>query len=217
MADHHDNILPANGPGAIEWAVERLAEGGLIALPTDTVYGLAASLAHLEALERIYRIKGRDEEKPLPVLVSSSTAAQDLTDSLTEEQQLFLDRYWPGPLTVVVRANSALPRRVRSFEGTVGLRSPNHPLALEIIQRAGGAIACTSANRSGSPAAVSAPEVAAALGDDVDLILDGGIAPGGVASTVVGFQGDDLRIYREGPVPLEHLLATWEELRAGRP
>jgi L-threonylcarbamoyladenylate synthase len=216
MAQQHTNLLPANGPGAIEWAAERLLEGGVIAFPTDTVYGLAASLAHPGALERIYRIKGRDEDKPLPVLVASSEAAQDVTDGLTEEQRLLLDRYWPGPLTIVVRAHMTLPERVRALDGTVGLRSPNHPLALEIILRAGGAIACTSANRSGSPVSVTAAEVAAALGDDVDLILDGGAAPVGVASTVIGFHEDELRIYRAGPIAFEHLTATWAELRAGR-
>ena len=209
-------MLPANGPGAIELAVERLLKGGVIAFPTDTVYGLAASLAHPEALERIYRIKGRDQEKPLPVLVASSEAAQDLTDGLTEQQRLFLDRFWPGALTVVVRASVGLPGRVRARDGTVGLRAPNHPLALEILQRAGGAIACTSANRTGAPASVTAAEVATSLGHDVDLILDGGFAPGGISSTVVGFHEDELRIYREGPIPREHLIAIWDELRAGR-
>jgi len=224
MAHEHANILPANGPGAIEWAVERVLEGGVIAFPTDTVYGLAASLAHPEALDRIFRIKGRDEEKPLPVLVASSEAASDLTGGITEEQRLFLDRYWPGPLTVVVNAlagaptglPTGLPTQVCGSDATVALRASNHPLALEVIERAGGAVACTSANRSGSPASISALEVAAALGNDVDLILDGGFAPGGVSSTVVGFHGDELRMYREGPIPLEHLLATWAELRAGR-
>jgi L-threonylcarbamoyladenylate synthase len=127
-----------------------------------------------------------------------------------------LDRYWPGPLTVVVNAAVHLPARVLAADGTVGLRAPNHPLALEIIERAGGAIACTSANRSGSPAAITAAEVSAALGDDVDLILDGGAAPGGVSSTVVGFVGDELRLLREGPIPFIHLRAAWAELRAGR-
>jgi len=216
MTDEQTNMLPANGPSAIEWAVERLLEGGVIAFPTDTVYGLAASLAHPDQLERIYRIKGRDDGKPLPVLVASSEAAQDLTEGLTEEQRLLLDRYWPGPLTVVVNAGADLPARVLAADGTVGLRAPNHPLALEIIERAGGAIACTSANRSGRPPALTAEEVAAALGDDVDLILNGGAAPGGVSSTVVGFAGDKLRLFRAGPIPLEHVQAAWAELRAGR-
>lgn len=216
MDDRAVNVLPSNGPSAIEWAVERLLEGGVIAFPTDTVYGLAASLAHPAALERIYRIKGRDDRKPLPVLVASSEAAQSLTDGLTEEQELLLDRYWPGPLTVVVRAATHLPSRVQADDGTVGLRAPNHPLALEIIARAGGAIACTSANRSNEPAAITAEDVAATLGAEVDLILDGGEAPGGVSSTVAGFDGDEVRVFREGPIAAEHLRSAWAELRSGR-
>lgn len=216
MSNEAINILPANGPNAVEWAVERLLEGGVIVFPTDTVYGLAASLRHPDQLDRIFRIKGRDEGKPLPVLVASSDAAASLTEGLTEEQAMFLDRYWPGPLTVVVRAAAGLPSHARGADGTAGLRAPNHPLALEIIARAGGAIACTSANRTGKPAAVTAGEAAAALGSAVDLILDGGEAPGRLASTVVGFEGDELRIFREGPIALEHLQATWNELRSGR-
>ena len=155
MHEQGVNLLPANGPSAIEWAVERMAQGGVIVFPTDTVYGLAGSLDHLESLERMFRIKGRVDAKPLPVLVSSAEAAQDLTGGLTEDQRLFLDRYWPGPLTVILATTTHLPGRVQAENGTVGLRSPNHPLALEIIQRTGGAIACTSANRSGQPPALT--------------------------------------------------------------
>ena len=210
------NLLPANGPNAIEWTVERLLEGGLIVFPTDTVYGLAASLHHPDQLDRIYRIKGRDEQKPLPILVASSEDALNWTSGLTEEQAMLLDQYWPGPLTVVVPAGLNVPRQARAADGTVGLRSPNHPLALEIIARCGGAIACTSAYRSGEPAAVTAEEAAETLGADVDVILDGGATPGGVSSTVVGFVGDELRLFREGPIALEHVQAAWNELRSGR-
>lgn len=216
MAMERTNLLQAASPSAIEWAVDRLLSGGVIVIPTDTVYGLAASLSHPDQLERLFRIKGRDDGKPVPILVASSEAARDLTAELSEEQAMLLDRYWPGPLTLVVAANPALPDRVRGRDGTVGLRSPNHPLALEIITRAGGAIACTSANRSGDPAALSALEAAITLGEDVDLILDGGLAPGGVASTVAGFRGDEIRVFRDGPIAAEHLRAAWAELRAGR-
>jgi L-threonylcarbamoyladenylate synthase len=216
VSDDAVNLLPANGPNAIEWTVDRLLEGGVIVFPTDTVYGLAASLHRPDQLDRIYRIKGRDEQKPLPILVASSEDALNWTIGLSEEQALLLDQYWPGPLTLVVPAGPNVPKHARAVDGTVGLRSPNHPLALEIIARCGGAIACTSANRSGGPAAVTAQEAAAALGSDVDVILDGGATPGGVSSTVVGFDGDELRLFREGPIALEHLQAAWRELRSGR-
>lgn len=216
MNDEAVNLLPANGPSAIEWAVDRLLEGGLVVFPTDTVYGLAASPRHPDQLERIYRVKGRDDGKPLPILVASSEDALNWADGLTEEQALLLDIYWPGPLTLVVPAGPDVPKRARAADGTVGLRAPNHPLALEIIARCGGALACTSANRSGEPAAVTATEAARSLGADVDLILDGGTTPGGVSSTVVGFDGDNLRLFREGPIALDHLRAAWNELRSGR-
>lgn len=216
MSRRAANVLLGNSPNAIDWAVQRLRDGGVIVFPTDTVYGLAAMIDQPEQLARIYRIKGRPDEKPLPILVSSSAAAQSLTNGLSEEQALLLDRYWPGPLTVVVPAHGSLPREVRASDGTIGLRSPNHPLALAVIAQAGGALACTSANRSGSPPARDASEAAESLGSDVDLILDGGATPGGLPSTVVGFDGERLIQFRAGPIPLEHVQTTWDALRSGQ-
>lgn len=208
-------ILPSAAPRAIEWAAERLATGGVIALPTDTVYGIAASLSHEEALQRIYAIKGRPAERTLPVLVSSTEALVHVAEALDDDVVLLLDRYWPGPLTIVVSAKPGMPSWVTAADGTVGVRLPNHPLAIEVIDRAGGAIACTSANLSGAPPCRAAADVAAVLGDQLDLILDGGITPGGVPSTVVAVRGNDLHVLRDGAIPSEHLLATWRELRAG--
>jgi L-threonylcarbamoyladenylate synthase len=108
-----------------------------------------------------------------------------------------------------------MPTEVTAGGDTVGLRMPNHPLAIEIIHRAGGAIACTSANRSGKPPACDAKAVAKALGKDLDLILDGGVAPGGVPSSVIEIVDGDLRVLREGAIPGEHLRMTWSEILAG--
>jgi tRNA threonylcarbamoyl adenosine modification protein (Sua5/YciO/YrdC/YwlC family) len=132
-------VLPAAAPRAIEWAAERIAGGGVIALPTDTVYGVAASLAHPDALRRIYEIKGRDARNPLPVLVSSSEMVPHLALALGHDVELLLDRYWPGPLTIVVPAKPGMPDIVTAGGTTVGLRMPNHPLAIEVIAKAGGA------------------------------------------------------------------------------
>lgn len=208
-------ILEYSSPHAIEWAAEQLASGGVIALPTDTVYGIAASLAHPEALRRIYDIKGRPSDNPLPVLVASPATAQHLADDIGDDIELLLDRYWPGPLTIVVPARPGMPVEVTAGGSTVGLRMPNHPLAIEVINRAGGAIACTSANRSGESPACDALEVAAAIGNDLDLILDGGISPGGVPSSVIEFRGNELHVIRIGAIPAEHILATWAEIRSG--
>jgi L-threonylcarbamoyladenylate synthase len=208
-------VLPSSSPNAIEWAAERLVAGGVIALPTDTVYGVAASLAHEAALERVFEIKNRPEDRILPVLISSTEALLRIARPVSDEIVLLLDRYWPGPLTVAIPAREGMPALVTGPDDTIGVRLPNHPLAIEVIDKAGGAIACTSANRSGEAPARTAEEVAEALGPTLDLILDGGQTPGGVPSTVIAVEGDTLRPLREGAIPFEHLLATWQELLRG--
>jgi L-threonylcarbamoyladenylate synthase len=209
-------VLTSTAPRAIEWAAERLATGGVIALPTDTVYGVAASLSHPDALARLFEIKGRADDKPIPVLISSTSLIAHLTSEVPSDVALLLDEYWPGPLTAVLPARAGMPAAVTGPGQTIGLRMPNHPLAIEVIDRAGGAVACTSANRSGGRPASTADEVLEALEDQIDLVLDGGLAPGGVASTVVAFSGDRLTILREGPILAAQLQDSWHALIAGR-
>ncbi len=207
-------VLDRAAPRAIEWAADRLVEGGVVAFPTDTVYALAASLAHPAALDRIFALKARPAAKPLPVLLASATDLERIALDLDDRVVALVARYWPGPLTVIVAAREGMPERVLGPHRTVGARVPNHFLALEIIERAGGAVAATSANRSGSPPAQIAAHVTEQLGAGIDLLLDGGRTPGGVASTVVGFAGDELVFLREGAIARDHLLASWRELAA---
>jgi len=206
-------MFQPSAPGSVEMAVDLLVNGGVLAIPTDTVYGLAASLGHPEALERIFTLKNRDRSKPLPLLVSSTAALEHLVDDLNPDIGLLLDEYWPGPLTVVVAPRLQLPPQVLAADGTVGVRLPNHQLAIELIERAGGLIACTSANVSGAEPATSAIDVLAELGSEIDGVVDGGVSPGGVSSTVMGFAGDGLVFHREGAIPSEHIIAAWNELR----
>jgi L-threonylcarbamoyladenylate synthase len=206
------HVLPASAPRAIEWAVETLVEGGVIAIPTDTVYGLAGSIFSGPALSRIYEIKGRPRDRSLPVLVSSLDALKRLTEPFDERINFVLDRFWPGPLTVVLPARPGFEEFLVSESGGIGVRMPNHPLALEVIGKAGGASACTSANRSGQPPARSAAEVAATIGHDIDLTLDGGRAPGGVASSVIAIKDDRITMIREGAVPGSVIEALWDEI-----
>ena len=121
-------ILKRSAPRAIEWTAERIVDGGVVALPTDTVYGIAGSLAHREALRRIYEIKGRTASASFPVLVSSSKAVEHLVHDISHDVGLLLDLFWPGPLTVVLPARAGMPDEVTAGTGTVGLRMPNHPL-----------------------------------------------------------------------------------------
>jgi L-threonylcarbamoyladenylate synthase len=204
-------VLDRAAPGAIDWTAERIDTGGVVAIPTDTVYGIVASLAHPEALDRIYQIKGRPESMPLPVLVSSIEALSHVVQ-LDDAVVPLLDVFWPGPLTVVLPAATRVPIRALGPGQTVGVRLPNHPVAIEVIDKAGGAVASTSANRSGEPSGRTAQEVAASIGPLLDLILDGGAAPGGVASTVVAVEGLVLRILREGAIPMAEVIRIWDEI-----
>lgn len=210
--DRNPVILGAAAPRSIEWAAEAIVDGGVIALPTDTVYGLAAALTHPAALERIFEIKGRDLTKTLPILISSPDMLSHLAQGIDARIALLLDTFWPGPLTMVVPAVPGLADALVAPDGTIGVRMPNHSLAIEVIGKAGGMVACTSANRSGQPPARTSAEVAATIGRMIDLTLDGGITPGGVPSTVLAIRGGRPVVLREGAISIEEIAAAWEEL-----
>jgi len=210
--DRNPVILGSAAPRAIEWAAEAIVDGGVIALPTDTVYGLAAALTHPAALERIFEIKGRDLSKTLPILISSPDKLSHLAEGIDARIALLLETFWPGPLTIVVAAVPGLADAVVAPDGTIGVRMPNHSLALEVIGKAGGMVACTSANRSGQPPARTSAEVAATIGRMIDLTLDGGITPGGVPSTVLAIRDGRPVVLREGAISIEEIAAAWEEL-----
>ena len=197
-------------PEDLPQAIAILKAGGVVAFPTDTVYALAASLSHPAALARIIALKGRPTDKPLPVLLAAAADLAQVAQAIDERIVLLLDRFWPGPLTIVVPARVGMPAAVLGPGQTIGARVPDHALARELIERAGGAIAATSANRSGEPPAVTAADVASQVGG-IDLLLDGGRAPGGVASTVIAVAPDrQLIVLREGAIPTESLVAAWD-------
>jgi L-threonylcarbamoyladenylate synthase len=173
-----------------------LRRGGLVVFPTDTVYGVAADPNAPGALGRLIAAKGRDRRKQIPLLLDGGKSALRLARSASRSERRLMDRFWPGPMTLVLRTG---PR------STEGCRVPDHPVALAILRAAGGMLRVTSANRSGEPAALTAAEAVKALGDCVDLVVDAGRAPGGIASTVVRVDGERLRILREGALPRETL------------
>ena len=202
-------IISEAHPRAVERAAEVLAGGGLVVFPTDTVYGLAASIDRPDAVARLYKAKGRPLNRPIPVLVSSPHQAERLAASMDQPARRLLERFWPGGLTLLLPAAGWLPFEVTRDTGQVGVRMPNHRLALAIIKAAGGALATTSANRSGEPEAANAEQAREVLGEAVDLILDGksGI---GTPSTVVRLAGNDLFVLRRGAIAPERILAEIE-------
>lgn len=209
-------VLDAVDAEAVRETADRLLTGGVVAFPTDTVYALAASLAHPVALDRIFRLKGRPRDKPLPVLLSGVGHLSSIALNLDERVTALVARFWPGPLTVVVPARRGVPDRVIGPRHTVAARVPDHALAIAVLAKAGGAVAATSANRSGLPPARIAKEAKDLLGDGPDLILDGGPTPGGVPSTIVRVAEGRLLVVREGAITAEHLHAAWDELLAAR-
>jgi L-threonylcarbamoyladenylate synthase len=186
-------------------AVETLRAGRLVAFPTDTVYGLGADPFSDSAITALYAAKGRHEEKPLALLLSDAGDVSRLALDVSAATQRLMERFWPGPLTLVLPASPSLPELLRAGRPTVGVRMPDHSVALALLKAFGGPLAVTSANRSGEPDCLTADEVEAALGDAVAVLLDGGRSPGGAPSTVADLSGPALRILREGPVSRHQL------------
>jgi L-threonylcarbamoyladenylate synthase len=191
-------VLPAADPGAILQAAEVLRRGGLVAFPTDTVYGVGAPVFAAEAVSRLYTLKGRPLEKAIAVLVGDPSDVAGLAVSLPPEAARLAAAFWPGALTLVVPKRAHVPEEVSSH-GTVGVRMPDHPVPLALL-KVTGPLATTSANWSGEPSAVTAKQVLAALDGRVDLVLDGGRSPGGMSSTVLDCTASPPRILRQGPI-----------------
>ncbi len=198
-------VLPAADPNSLQQALEILQQGGLVAFPTDTVYGLGALVYDPRSIERLYAVKGRESSKAIPILISDMEDLSQVADHMDARTRRLAERFWPGPLTLVVPRHPSLPEALTPY-ATVGVRMPDHPAALALIRHTG-PLAATSANLSGQPSARTAAEVLASLEGRIDLVLDGGATPGGVSSTVVDCSGPELAILRQGPITLDELLS----------
>ena len=195
----------------IEEAVDVLLDGGVIALPTDTVYGLAADATNPVAVAKLYEIKKRSADKPLAVLIDSTRMFRTLVTELPQGVEALLERHWPGPLTLVARKRKAALQAI-SRDVSLGLRMPDSVVALGLISMLGRPVAATSANLAGQAPARTAQEIAERFGDQLDLILDAGPAPETSDSTVLTVLETPFRILREGPVTRAILQETLENL-----
>ncbi len=191
-------ILSTKHPQAINDAVNTLNNGGLVAFPTDTVYGLAAAIFDISAIERLFEVKERDQTKAIAVLMSSPRDLEKVAINPSKSALKLAERYWPGPLTLIFSKLPEIPD-ILSPLPTIGVRVPDHPDALALMDITG-PLAVTSANLSGGENTSTADEVLAQLEGRVELVLDGGRTPGGHPSTVVDCTSTDLRILREGPI-----------------
>jgi len=199
-------ILAAQDSGTLAWALVVLHNGGLVAFPTDTVYGVGALAFNGEAVGHIYAVKDRSVEKAIPVLIGDPTDLTKVTLEAPGAAVRLAARFWPGPLTLVVPKHPDLPETV-SVMPTVGVRVPDHTTARALLLAAG-PMAVTSANLSGQPSPSTAQEVFVQLSGRIPLIIDDGKAPGGVPSTVVDCSGPEPLILREGPILKDEIWAV---------
>ncbi len=192
-------------------AVDLLKKDGVVAYPTETVYGLGASMVSERAVQRIFDIKGREKTKPISLMVDSVENALALVSRHTAAAEKLISVYWPGPLTLVFQASNKVPAYLRSSGGKVGIRMPDHPLSVALTKQLGQPITSTSANRSGEPPATRAEEVARSLADDVDLIIAAGASPIQRPSTVVDVSEPRPRLLRAGAISFSSIEETLKE------
>lgn len=212
--DKHHAILTARNMGVlqreIEKGVEILRKGGVIAFPTDTVYGLGADVFNFAAVERIYEIKNRPKHQQFPLLIANAEQMTILAESIPEITWLLARRFWPGGLTLVLSRKDSLPAHLASGP-TIAVRVPNHPVCLALIEGLGNPITGTSANTSGQPAALTVEEVGQQLEGKVDLVIDGSRCPGGKESTIVDTTHEPPMILRRGIIPSHDIDKAYNE------
>lgn len=199
--------IRADDPRAPE-RVRRIIEGGgLVILPTDTVYGVAADWRREAAVAALYAAKRRPPDKAIPILLADPVHLSVVSHDVPEAARKLAEAFWPGPLTIAVPKRAEVPEIVSSYP-TVGVRIPDHDAARAAIRACGGALAVTSANISAEGSTTTAQDAAAALGEAVALVLDGGECRGGEPSTVVDVSGGQVVVLREGPIPEAMLRAA---------
>lgn len=202
------NLRDCSDPEAwephLEEAVLALRNGGLVVLPTDTVYGIGADAFTPDSVAALLRAKGRGRHKPPPVLIGDAMTMDALATDVSADARALADEFWPGPLTLILKAQPSLMWDLGETEGTVALRVPNHPCALELLQRTG-PLAVSSANRSGQPPSVECAHAAEQLRDAVEVYLDAGETPGQVPSTIVDCTGEEAKILRPGALSTDDL------------
>lgn len=201
---------------AIERAGAVIRSGGLVAFPTETVYGLGGDALNAEASRKIYEAKGRPSDNPLIVHIADFSDLYRIAGYVPESAELLAQHFWPGPLTMILEKSGTVPSATTGGLSTVAVRFPNHPLALSFIRASGGYIAAPSANASGRPSPTEGRHVYEDLGGRIDMILDGGSVGIGLESTIVDLTADTPMILRPGYITEEMLLAVLGEVRSDK-
>jgi tRNA threonylcarbamoyl adenosine modification protein (Sua5/YciO/YrdC/YwlC family) len=188
-------------PSLVSYVADRIRQGSVVGLPTDTFYGLAVDPYNLHAVERVYEIKERGRHKPLSLLIESVEQAEELAYALPDEFYLLAEKFWPGPLTIIVRAASRLPLKVTANSGNIAVRMPESAVALAVVRALKCPVTATSANLAGAVECTTAEAVIAQMGERVQLLVDGGATPRSVPTTIVNLTEDGKWwLMREGAV-----------------
>jgi L-threonylcarbamoyladenylate synthase len=199
-------IISTAHPSAIPHAIDIFNCCGIVAFPTDTVYGLGAPAFNEACIERLYSVKGRNHTKAIALLLSSADQLDQVAVNISEITWRLAEKFWPGPLTLILKRHESLPGILAPYP-TIGVRIPNHPDALALIEKTG-PLAVTSANLSGNPPTCSVKEVLDQLNHRIHLIIDGGLTPGRIPSTVLDCTTSELKILRKGPLSLDKLMSV---------
>jgi L-threonylcarbamoyladenylate synthase len=191
----------------VKYAADQIRSGEVLGMPTDTFYGLAADPFNLRAVDKVYEIKTRSRHKPLSLLIGSVEQAEELAKDLTDEFYALARKFWPGPLTIIVKAGSKLPLKVTANTGNVAIRVPNSKIPLAVVTAAAIPITATSANLSGASECTTAEQVRDQLHGRINVIVDGGTSPRDIASTIVDLTDDGARwrVIREGAIPADQI------------
>lgn len=184
-------------------ATTALTIGKVVAIPTDTVYGIAVKADRFKNVEKLYKIKSRERTKAIPVLLGEIDQLPQVTSDVSPELLKLAESFWPGALTIIVPKHPRLPDNISPYP-TLGIRIPNHPITLKILKSVG-PLAVTSANLSGESDSSTAEEVHSQLGGLIDLIIDGGKTKTGLPSTVIDLTGNKIKVLREGPISFENI------------
>jgi L-threonylcarbamoyladenylate synthase len=209
--DQHGNHAVGYQPCSIadlNRAVAVLNGGGVVAFPTETYYGLAVDPLNPLALNHLFTLKQRDTAKPILTLVDDRESLPLLVHEIPVIYLQLMENFWPGPLTLIFQARINLPSLLTAGTSTIGVRQSSHPFARQLLRAFGRPITATSANISGHDAAVDAYGVKAQFGNRIEMVFDGGKAPGIVGSTIVGLEGSKLNLIREGVIPYDEILST---------
>ena len=194
-------ITEDNRKEILRKAIEILKDGGIVAYPTETFYGLGVKFDNEASLRKLYELKKRPEEKPMPLIIGSRASLSMIAASVNEIAESLMDKFWPGPLTLLLEAKKGLSPYLTADTGRIAVRIPGESFALHLAKEAGFPITATSANPSGMPPAEDADSVIRYFGEELDMVIDGGRTAGGLPSTIVDAAGESIKIVREGVIP----------------